>query len=208
MTEKESKSVETQINLNAPAYGVAGKVEGNQIINNYYLTDPPRNKTKIPSKFPAIEIELNSERGVDYTKLRHLLEQQIWKEADMETAKVMLQAAGKEESDYLFYQELQQFPCADLRTVDRLWRHYSNHRFGYSVQQQIYKEEGEDYVSLSDRIRWRVEGYFVNYKDLTWDKPFIEGYLPRTCSRGVSPIWTPQGFSTLMQRLINCNICN
>ena len=41
------------------------------------------------------EVELKSQRGVDYTKLRDLLKQKKWKEADHETYEVMLQAAGR-----------------------------------------------------------------------------------------------------------------
>ena len=33
------------------------------------------------------------------------------------------------------------FPCDDLRTIDQLWVHYSNGKFGFSVQKKIYMDE-------------------------------------------------------------------
>jgi hypothetical protein len=36
------------------------------------------------------------------------------------------------------------FPCPDLFTIDRLWLKYSNGRFGFSIQNRIMSEIGED----------------------------------------------------------------
>ncbi|HAA30250.1 MAG TPA: hypothetical protein DCE56_24420, partial [Cyanobacteria bacterium UBA8553] len=47
------------------------------------------------------DVPLLSEKGIDYTQLRKLLIAQDWQEADRETARVMLQASGQEERDWL-----------------------------------------------------------------------------------------------------------
>jgi GUN4-like len=86
--------------------------------------------------------DLSSEKGVDYSKLRDLLAAGNWKDADMETYRVMIQALGKKEGDYFKSEELLNFPCTDLRTIDRLWVKYSNGRFGFSVQKEIYLSVG------------------------------------------------------------------
>ena len=49
----------------------------------------------------TVEVELKSSKGIDYTKLRDLLKQKKWKEADEETARLMLEAAGKKSTEYL-----------------------------------------------------------------------------------------------------------
>ncbi|MGK7961585.1 caspase, EACC1-associated type [Crocosphaera sp.] len=49
----------------------------------------PQRPQPIPTPSPTSEIELKSEKGVDYTKLRNLLAAGKWKEADEETTNVM-----------------------------------------------------------------------------------------------------------------------
>lgn len=82
------------------------------------------------------EIELKSEKGIDYTKLRDLLAAGKWKEADQETAKVMCQAAGIDNKGRLDSVSIGNFPCIDLRTINQLWLHYSSGKDGFSVQCQ------------------------------------------------------------------------
>ena len=54
-----------------------------------------------------------------------------------------MKAVGdREQKGYLYLEDLRQFPCADLRVIDQLWVRYSNGRFGFSVQKQIWVEVG------------------------------------------------------------------
>ena len=68
--------------------------------------------TQYRVKTPHRQVELRSERGVDYTKLRDLLVAQKWKEADQETAKVMLKAVGRKniEQGWLIKKDIDHFP--------------------------------------------------------------------------------------------------
>ncbi|PPT05012.1 serine/threonine kinase [Geitlerinema sp. FC II] len=136
------------------------------------------------------EVELKSEKGVDYTRLRDLLAAGKWKEADQETAKVMLQAANREEARYLRVEDIDRFPCDDLRTIDQLWVNYSNGKFGFSVQKKIYQSLGgtRDYnekvwVAFGDRVGWRdKEGEdWLYYHELTFDLKAPSGHLPLGC---------------------------
>ena len=145
-------------------------------------------KASISSPQPETqEVELKSERGVDYTRLRDLLAAGKWKEADQETAKVMLQAANREEAGYLRVEDIDRFPCDDLRTIDRLWVKYSNGKFGFSVQKKIYQSLGgtreyneKVWVAFGDRVGWRdKEGEdWLYYNDLTFDLKAPSGHLP------------------------------
>ncbi|WP_082209880.1 GUN4 domain-containing protein [Fischerella sp. PCC 9605] len=94
------------------------------------------------SSQPTQADDLASEKGVDYTKLRDLLAAHNWKEADEETYRVMIQAVGKKDGDWFTSEELLNFPCTDLRTIDHLWVEYSNGQFGFSVQKEIYLSVG------------------------------------------------------------------
>ncbi|MBS9383018.1 MAG: GUN4 domain-containing protein [Dolichospermum sp. BR01] len=83
-----------------------------------------------------------SEKEINYTKLRNLLAAQKWKEADEETYEVMIKAVGKKSGDWFTRDEVLNFPCQDLRTIDQLWVKYSKGRFGFSVQKEIYLSVG------------------------------------------------------------------
>ena len=128
------------------------------------------------------EVELKSDVGMDYSKLRDLLKAGKWKEADEETARVML----TEDWDANSIINIDNFPCADLRTIDQLWVKYSEGRFGFSVQKRIYQGLGgtREYDSdiwekFGDKVGWREEGSWLGYKNITFDKKAPEGHLPR-----------------------------
>jgi hypothetical protein len=132
--------------------------------------------------------DLTSEKGVDYTKLRDLLAAGKWKEADYETYLVMLQAVGRKENDWIRDEELLNFPCADLRTIDQLWVKYSNGRFGFSVQKKIYLSVGgkadgkyyeEAWKKFGDRVGWRVKENWISYEEVNYDTTALSGHLPR-----------------------------
>ncbi|HIK45480.1 MAG TPA: GUN4 domain-containing protein, partial [Leptolyngbyaceae cyanobacterium M65_K2018_010] len=102
---------------------------------------------------------------MDYTHLRDLLKAQDWRAADQETYEVMICAVGKKSGDWFTSEELLNFPCTDLRTIDRLWVKYSQGKFGFSVQKQIYVECGAQLDGkypgdkilhkFCDRVGWR-----------------------------------------------------
>jgi hypothetical protein len=81
---------------------------------------------------------LLSNTGVDYTKLRALLSSSKWQEANQETWNVMCQAARKNAGSVLSVDDIKQIACDDLKIIDGLWKQYSQGRYGFSAQNQIY----------------------------------------------------------------------
>jgi hypothetical protein len=132
-----------------------------------------------PPVAPPPEDNLSSEKGIDYRKLRNLLKAGQWKEADKETGRCMIEAIGRNETDYLRPEELLNFPCTDLLTVDALWVRYSNGKWGFSVQKRIYVECGANldgeypgnkiFDEFCRRVGWHNGNSYVNYSDLTFD---------------------------------------
>ena len=131
--------------------------------------------------------DLSSEKGVDYRKLRDLLAAGNWKDADYETYLVMLQAVGREKNDWIRDEELLNFPCTDLRTIDSLWVKYSNGKFGFSVQKQIYLECGgkadgkydeEVWEKFTDHVGWRIDGEWRLQLTYTLSTSSYYGNLP------------------------------
>ena len=146
----------------------------------------------------ATEGKLNSEKGIDYCRLKALLQAGNWKEADRETTKQMLTAMGKLSWWDVSNTDLLNFPCVDLLTIDRLWVHYSQGQFGFSVQKQIYCDckanlYGQEpfyriWEVYFEKIGWWVEGEYIVHEDVSFDTSAPKGHLP--CgSFEVDPSW-------------------
>jgi serine/threonine protein kinase len=129
---------------------------------------------------------LTSAVGIDYSRLRDLLAAKNWKEADEETISVMLQVAGQEKEGCLEVEDIENFPCIDLRTIDQLWVKYSNERFGFTVQKRIWQSVGgtnnhdaQVECRFGERVGWRIGGWWSF--TLTNPLPTLEapeGYFP------------------------------
>jgi hypothetical protein len=85
---------------------------------------------------------LRSAKGIDYGDLEKLLKAQEWRAADELTAKHMLKVANQEKEGWLGAEHIKAFPCEDLQTIDHLWVHYSNGKFGFSIQKKLCLECG------------------------------------------------------------------
>ena len=141
----------------------------------------PRHPTPIEP-----DVLLKSERGVDYTKLRDLLATGEWQKADEETAQKMLEAAGRTEHGWLTSEDIDRFPCEDLRTIDQLWVKYSNGRFGFSVQKRIYESLGGSreyydnkiWEAFGDWVGWRVNNKELYYNELKFNTKAPRAHLP------------------------------
>ena len=138
-----------------------------------------------PVQIPQPNIELKSAKGVNYHKLEQLLKAGNWVESDQETARKMLEVAGRTKERNLRDSDIDNFPCEDLRTIDQLWVKYSNGRFGFSVQKRIYRSLGgswsyEEKVweAFGDQVGWRVGGSWLDYKDLKFNQTAPVGHLP------------------------------
>ena len=114
-----------------------------------------------------------------------------WKEADEETLEVMLQVANRPQQGYLNSEDIEKFPCEDLRIIDQLWvkysitKEYPEGKFGFSVQKKIYESLGgtreynkEVWENFCTEIGWRQGDKYLNYSDQT-GLLAREGHLPR-----------------------------
>ena len=66
------------------------------------------------------EMKLISAVGIDYTRLRDLLADGEWKEANEEATRVMLAVPKREKEGWFRPQDIHDFPCEDIRTIDKL----------------------------------------------------------------------------------------
>ena len=122
--------------------------------------------------------ELLSAIGVDYSQMRNLLAAGQWQKADQETGSLMLKIARRVTAGWLQEEDIQELPCPDLQTIDHLWVKYSQGRFGFSVQNRIWENVGEDYGRFGDSVGWRLYSSWRRYSDLTFSLLAPTGHLP------------------------------
>lgn len=138
----------------------------------------------------AEEVELVSEAGVSYENLQALLAAGEWEKADDETRLKLIELAGPAATSrgWVYFTEVKTIPEADLRTLDALWRSYSDGRYGYSVQRAAWLRSKKVWTRTFQAIDW-VQGENNAYRkfpaEFLWEPKAAKGHLPLTnCLRG------------------------
>ncbi len=135
-------------------------------------------------------LKLASAVGIDYTKLQNLLLIKNWHKADIETEKIMLKICKRKKTNSLNDGKIDNFPLKDLLTIDRLWLHYSNKHFGFSIQKQIYLSLGgtkvynqEIWEAFGSRIGWYNQERWLYYREINYSLSAPTGHLPTFVGR-------------------------
>ncbi|MEG3438140.1 GUN4 domain-containing protein [Pannus brasiliensis CCIBt3594] len=147
--------------------------------------------------------------------MEDLLNRQKWKDADIKTFETMLKIAKRH--GCLRREDMDIFPCEDLRIIDQLWLNYSQDRFGFSTQKQIFDrfDNGEYYNDkvwndFGLMIGWRKHNKNILYNSAIFDIKAPKGHLP--CR--IFDLWNWGGvgggtgllFYSLASRLVKCNL--
>ncbi|XP_054812314.1 tetrapyrrole-binding protein, chloroplastic [Prosopis cineraria] len=141
---------------------------------------------------PFTSSSTSPSQTVSFDLLRHHLAASDFRQADEETRRLIIVLAGDaaQKRGYVFFSEVQFISETDLKTIDELWRQYSDNKFGYSVQKRIFEKTERDFTKFFLKLGWmkkldtEVEQY--NYRsfptefmwELNDDTP--EGHLPLT----------------------------
>ncbi len=172
---------------------------------------------------PQIEAEIqNLEQSVSkllYEQLENYLKNGQWQKADRETYRLMTLAMGKEEDQLLDSEDFLNFPCEDLRTINQLWLKYSNGKFGFSVQKEIYESLGgtreynyETWKNFCNSVGWRKGEKWLSYNQLTFNLNALKAHLPRPPVPGKvvrdigGSIRVGEMGCSFFQRLVTCSI--
>ena len=140
-------------------------------------------KTFVDQAFSAGLLTPESAQGVDYSDLQLLLIQQDYQAADKLTMQKLCELAGERaiQRKWVYFTEVSQFPTTDLRTIDTLRRLYSEDKFGWSKQRELWIRLGQDWERLWTQLIWKsAEGKWTRYPgEFIWELSTAPvGHLP------------------------------
>jgi hypothetical protein len=149
--------------------------------------------------------------------LEALLQQQRWQAADLETQKIMLEICQRKQQGFVRIEDLERIDCAYWQSIDRLWRKYSNHRFGTSIQAEIWRSVGgtsepdwNAWCRFGKEIGWYVNDRWLYWNDLQFNLYAPRGHLPRNgawMGWGLGDFWVGcKMLTVVVQKLENCQI--
>ncbi|MTJ21988.1 trypsin-like serine protease [Dolichospermum sp. UHCC 0352] len=124
---------------------------------------------------------------VTFEKLEALLKAGKWRDADLETWNLMKKLTKREQEGWLRLEDVKNFPRQELRKMDQLWVKYSNGKFGFSVQKQIWLELGgkldgepdwDTLRKLGSRVGWIKNNEWLSYESYTFSTNALPGHLP------------------------------
>lgn len=170
-----------------------------------YDADTPKTQEFLTTHFPTGIVPLASERSIDYIPLQQLLVQQDFLAADRLTLEKLCELAGPAalKRKWLYFSEVENFPIADLHTINNLWFIHSQGKFGFSVQRELWLSLSKNWEKLWPKIGWKTENNWTRYPhEFTWDLSAPRGHLPLSNQlRGVRviasllshPAWSVKG---------------
>lgn len=126
-----------------------------------------------------------------YTPLLHHLAAGRFHDADAETAKVLFDSINTT-LEAVTPEEIAAFPIGPLRIINQLWQSHSDGKFGFSVQEKLYRSLGgtldtliaQDsrlYLAFCERVGWRHDGQLTEPEASDDPHSMPEGALPRRC---------------------------
>ncbi|KKJ00759.1 GUN4 domain-containing protein [Prochlorothrix hollandica] len=133
--------------------------------------------------FPQGFVPLTSEAGIDYSPIEAALLDEVYELADRLTLQKMCELAGDSavQRKWVYFSEVNQFPVTDLQTLDTLWLVYSEGKFGFSVQREMWLGVGKVWEKLWPKMGWKKENIWTRYPGgFTWDLSAPKGHLPLT----------------------------
>ena len=154
---------------------------GNYKLKDLHLTKPSKvdidDSTLLET--PVI-VDKVFEIRADYTKLRNLLDNKEFGKADLETLRIILWITNRQEGECLKRFDIENFPIRELYTMNQLWLAGSYGKFGFSIQQQIWIDNGgkpgvfdeETFERFVEKVEWAEKNKVIP------DQRAKDGHLP------------------------------
>lgn len=135
----------------------------------------------LQKNFPLGVVPINPESNIDYSHLQIKLAHQDFLEADKLTMQKLCELVGEAATQrkWLYFSEVDSIPIPDLKIINTMWLVYSEGKFGYSVQREIWLGVGQNWEKFLPKIGWKNGNTWSRYPDqFTWNLSAPKGHLP------------------------------
>ncbi|NJK34469.1 MAG: protein kinase [Oscillatoriales cyanobacterium SM2_2_1] len=146
---------------------------------------PEQSLPSIQPPAPPRTVKRASDVAEEFQQLEEYLIASKWREADRETARLLLILMEQEKRGYLNEDDIAALPCDTLHTLDDLWIMHSVSTFGFSIQKKIWQNVGgtdnydyDVYCKFGDQVQWRRDGRWLLYNELRLRRSNPDGFLP------------------------------
>ncbi len=196
------------------------------------IIETPETPSPPPSGSPVREDPISRIDPKIYEELEKYLANQQWKEADLETMRLMIEIADSMESSnqfsedrdvitWLDQQDIDKIPDEALKTIDKLWVKYSQGHFGFSVQAKIWRECGGkqdefDFIISPNKFAKNLGWYdgrnwIKRYDQFDFSIEAKRGHLPSLSfpnkkNQFLDLITWTKTFKHLIPRLFSCGL--
>ena len=166
--------------------------------NNSTQPQSPRtSRASSPVTRPRRPKLLSSITGIDYTPLKESLSNQQWQQADRQTLELITRiidtAKRQNRRAFITVNAIADYACSDIYTIDSLWQQYTDNKFGFTPQQEIWQNTRQKsgfslnaWRSFATKIGWKKgnvndSGGYLFYEQLD--------FKPQTAPKGHLPWW-------------------
>ena len=144
-----------------------------------------------------------SKPKTDCTQLEIYLQNQQWQQANQETERRLLQAACQLKQNWLETDDLEKITCGELLSIDRLWTKYSENKFGFQTQLEIWRNlETQNYRAFGAEVGWYVQHRWLLSKRLDYSLSAPAGHLPAISWWYGHAIWGLKGLFTKLGKCL------
>lgn len=142
-----------------------------------YASLPPSHQDNHQNTEQVNEYESEVIKMMDYFKLKELLENNQWHQADRLTRLIMLKLAGRAKDEWLRPEDIKAIPMQDFVLIDLLWFKFSEGYYSFTAQLIVWEKVGSPCFDNDDWEQFGVNvGWRTNMR--TWDKWKIVGQEP------------------------------
>ena len=119
-------------------------------------------------------------------RLRDLLEAEKWREADQETLQIILEVTGQQQASLINLKNIRHFDNLVFQHLDELWDSFSNGKFSFSKQKEIWSKFGghpgkynyDVFCQFRERVGWWENGNWIEYSQFNFSLEAPTGHLP------------------------------
>ncbi len=156
---------------------------------DYFIEENPELKLKaLKSDSHVYRLETVISFKSEFKHLETLLQRHDWKKADEETARIICKISNREKEGNLSGSDILNFSDQITKTIGILWEVYSEQKFGYKAQLEIYQHMGgtkdlteenrKNWQKFLDIIEWSKNGKRYNHQEIQFSLSAPKGHLP------------------------------